>query len=197
MSTGTKRFMIEGASWLTLMASVFFSVFYYDDLKALARQAFETAGEVGQQAGRGIRQEVGARSQSRRRQDLQSGSGRTVHLAAQHGGHFFARAYINGRQIDVMVDTGATGVALTHDDAETVGLFVRDQDFTLKSRTANGYARSAPVILDRVRIGDIEIDDVRASVSEPGRLHITLLGMTFLSKLSRVEIKGDELVLTE
>ena len=197
MSISMKRVLVEGALWLLLMVSVFCSVYFFDDLRAIARQAFETGEEFGRDAGRRVAEKVAAGSLSRRRSEFESSARHTVHLEARRGGHFFARAYINGRAINVMVDTGATGVALTHDDAETVGLFVRDRDFTRRSRTANGYARSAPVMLDRVRIGDIEVDDVRASVSEPGRLHITLLGMTFLSKLSRVEIRGDELVLTE
>jgi len=197
MSTGLKRVLIEGATWLSVMVSVFVSIYFYDDIQAVARQAFANGDNYRQAAQRSDTGRTAMHTSSRNGSDIESNSRRLVHLQARRGGHFLARAYINGRPINVMVDTGATSVALTYKDAEAIGLFVRKRDFTRRTRTANGFARSAPVMLDRVRIGDIEVDDVRASVSEPGRLHITLLGMTFLSKLSKVEIQGDQLVLTE
>lgn len=197
MSTGIKRVLIEGATWLSVVVSIFVSIYFFDDIQAVARQLFSNGDNYQQitrpsDSGR-ITRHVSSHDSS----VLESNARRMVHLQARQGGHFLARAYINGRAINVMVDTGATSVALTYKDAEAIGLFVREQDFTQRTRTANGFAKAAPVTLDRIRIGDIEVDDVRASVSEPGRLHITLLGMTFLSKLSRVEIQGEQLVLTE
>ena len=82
-----------------------------------------------------------------------------------------------------MVDTGASQVALTFEDASRAGIYVRDRDFTQQVRTANGVARVAPVTLDRVSIGDITVRDVPASVSERGMLGTTLLGMSFLKRL--------------
>ena len=83
-----------------------------------------------------------------------------------------------------MVDTGASQVALTFDDASRAGIHVRDRDFTQAVRTANGIARVAPVTLDRVSIGDITVRNVPASVSERGMLATTLLGMSFLKRLT-------------
>ncbi|HDO52813.1 MAG TPA: TIGR02281 family clan AA aspartic protease, partial [Rhizobiales bacterium] len=108
-----------------------------------------------------------------------------------------ARAYINGRPIAVMVDTGATQIAMTYKDAERLGLRPLGSDFTLTARTANGTARMAPVELDSVRIGDVEVTDLRGSIAEQGKLHITLLGMEFIRKLDRFELRGRELVLVE
>ena len=68
-----------------------------------------------------------------------------------------------------MVDTGASIVALTYEDAERAGVYVRDSDFTQRVRTANGMARVAPVTLDRVSIGDITVRNVPAAVSERGQ----------------------------
>ena len=182
--------------WITLVIGVFCGVFYFDEIKAATRMALESGGtQLARYKASAGRHQASSDQQTADSQD--SNFGRTVHLRARRGGHFFARAWINGRPINVMVDTGATGVALTYNDAETVGLYMKRTDFTRRSRTANGIAKSAPVTLDRIRIGDVEVDDVRASVSQPGRLHITLLGMTFLRQLSRVEIRGDELVLTQ
>ena len=197
MTSGTKNILIEASIWLTVVASVFSSVFYFDELKAGARNLFEIGGNAAAEIAQEWKKKQNSTTANAHDEESAGNFGRTVHLTSRRGGHFFARAWINGRQINVMVDTGATGVALTSQDAETVGVFVGANDFTRRSRTANGIVKSAPVVLDSIRIGDIEVDDVQASVSQEGRLHITLLGMTFLGKLSRVEIKGDRLVLTQ
>jgi aspartyl protease family protein len=123
-------------------------------------------------------------------------SGRRVELRADRSGHFFAGAYINGGRIEVMVDTGATIVALSYEDAGRAGIFPRDADFTGRVSTANGVARVAYVTLDAVSIDDITVRGVRAAVAEPGRLNTSLLGMSFLGKL-RTEIAGGTLVLED
>lgn len=122
---------------------------------------------------------------------------RTVVLQAGNHGHFEAEANVNGRRIAVMVDTGASTVALTFEDAEAAGIFPRDSDFKLKVNTANGVARVAPVTLDSVTIDDITVRNVRAVVAEPGRLNQTLLGMSFLGQLSRAEMSRGTLTLQE
>lgn len=119
----------------------------------------------------------------------------SVRLRADAYGHFSTTAYINGDAVDVLVDTGATAVALTWEDARAAGLHIRESDFTLRSHTANGTAFFAPVVLDSVRIGDITVYDVRAAVARRGQLHKTLLGMSFLGKV-RVEMRDRELQLS-
>jgi aspartyl protease family protein len=128
--------------------------------------------------------------------DIRSPSG-AVTLPAGKYGHFEADAEINGRDIGVMVDTGASLVALTYDDAERAGIYVHPSDFTHRAQTANGIARVAPVTISRIRIGDITVRDVPAVVSERGASERTLLGMSFLGRLSRVEMRGSTLVLEE
>ena len=96
-----------------------------------------------------------------------------------------------------MVDTGASIVALTFEDAERAGLYIRDSDYTHRVNTANGLARIAPVTLDRVAIGEIMVRNVPAAVSEPGKLTTSLLGMSFLSRLQRVDMRRGVLVLHE
>jgi len=120
-----------------------------------------------------------------------------VELRSDNRGHFEASAEINGRDISTLVDTGASMVVLTYEDAERAGIFVRPSDFTIGARTANGIARNAPVTLDKVCIDTICVRDVSAMVSEPGKLHVTLLGMTFLSRLSRVDMRSGTLVLED
>ena len=97
----------------------------------------------------------------------------------------------------MLVDTGATLVALTYDDARRAGVHLSPSDFTHEVRTANGIAKVAPIDLGSISIGDITVRNVRGAVTEPGKLHKTLLGMSFLSRLSRVEMRDQALVLHE
>ncbi len=126
-----------------------------------------------------------------------SNSGGDVELTANSGGHFETAAEVNGNEIDVMVDTGATLVALTYEDAERAGLYLKTSDFTQGVRTANGTAKVAPVTLSSITIGDITVRNVKGAVAEQGKLHKTLLGMSFLGRLSRVEMRANSLVLHE
>lgn len=120
-----------------------------------------------------------------------------VTLPAGDYGHFSAEADINGRDINVMVDTGASLVALTYEDARRAGISVTPSDFTHTAQTANGTARVAPVTIPRISIGDITLRNVAGVVSERGASERTLLGMSFLGRLSRVEMRAGSLVLQE
>lgn len=120
----------------------------------------------------------------------------SVQLPRGRDGHFHANASINGRTIPVLVDTGATLVALSYEDAQAAGVSVNAGDFRYVSQTANGQARFARVTLDQVRIGNVSVRNVEAAVSQPGKLGTTLLGMSFLGQL-RMEMKGALLVLEQ
>ena len=124
-------------------------------------------------------------------------NGSTVELEANSSGHFEAPVEINGRRIEALVDTGATLVMLSYEDARNAGIHLSPQDFTLSTQTANGIAKAAPVMLDRVEIGSIMIRRVRGAVAEPGKLSTNLLGMSFLKRLQRSEIRSGRLVLQE
>lgn len=123
--------------------------------------------------------------------------GRTVEIAAGDNGHFNAEVEINGQSLNVLVDTGATMVALTYEDAESAGIYLKPSDFTYGVNTANGVARVATVMIDRISIGEITVRNVRATVSERGRLSTSLLGMSFLSRLERVDMRAGTLVLKD
>jgi aspartyl protease family protein len=124
-------------------------------------------------------------------------AGRTVELRAGAYGHFYSRIYVNGRAVQAMVDTGASIVALTFEDARSAGIYIRESDYTHRVSTANGVARVALVTLDSVALDDILVRDVRAAVAEPGKLTKTLLGMSFLGQLRRAEMSRGVLVLEE
>jgi aspartyl protease family protein len=127
----------------------------------------------------------------------QRSSSRFVELRAGYGGHFNTEAEVNGRRIDVMVDTGASIIALTYEDARRIGVAPSPGDYTQRVSTANGVARVAPVMLDRVQIGDILVRNVQAAVIEPGKLQVTLLGNSFLSRLGRYEMRAGRLYMEE
>lgn len=118
----------------------------------------------------------------------------TVALRADTGRHFRAVAEVNGQRVQFMVDTGASDVALTRDDARRIGIDPDRLTYNLPYRTANGTSFGAAVRIDRIRIGDITIDDVAASVAQ-GDLGQSLLGMSFLRRLSGYEVRGDEMIL--
>ncbi len=96
-----------------------------------------------------------------------------------------------------MADTAATVVAFTYDDAHRLGLSDGSLRFTHQTRTANGVARIAPIILDRIEMNDIIVRNVPAMVAEPDKLSVNLLGTSFTSKLTHFEMQGNELVLVQ
>ena len=120
-----------------------------------------------------------------------------VELHADRSGHFAANLEINGRPVEALVDTGATIVMLTYEDAQRAGVFLRDRDFTMQMQTANGIAKAAPVTLERVSIGSITVRNVQAGVGEPGLLRTNLLGMSFLKRLEKFEIRSGTLILQD
>jgi aspartyl protease family protein len=122
---------------------------------------------------------------------------RVVEIRAGSLGHYRADAEVNGRIVRVLVDTGASVVALTYEDARDIGLVVRESDFTHRVTTANGIARVAPVMIDTISIGDIQVRNVQGAVMEAGKLGTTLLGMSFLGRLQRVDMRAGTLDLQE
>ncbi len=113
------------------------------------------------------------------------GKGRIV-LSAGSGGHFLGQGSINGRAVQFLVDTGASSVALSVSDAERLGLnYQAGQPIGLS--TANGVTRGWRLVLDSVRLGDVEVFGVEAVVTPQG-MPFVLLGNSYLS---RFDMKRD------
>lgn len=109
-------------------------------------------------------------------------------------GHFHVEAEVDGRTIRFLVDTGASDVVLTKADAERLGFDPAALDYTQAYSTANGTVYGAPVRLNAIAVGPIRVADVRASVNG-GEMDGSLLGMSFLSRLSGFSVEGDRLIL--
>ena len=106
-------------------------------------------------------------------------------------GHFYADAQVNGAPIRFMVDTGATAVALTREDAQRAGLQLGPERSV--ARGVGGLVEVIPVTIDRITIGGLEARHVRAAVVDD--LDVSLLGQSFLSQVDSVEIRGDRMVM--
>ncbi len=111
------------------------------------------------------------------------------------GGHYVVDASINNQKITVLVDTGASVVALSYEDADRVGLHPRGLTFNVPVSTANGTAAAARAKLSKVEIENVRVDDVDALVMPQGALSGTLLGMSFLSRLSSFKSENGTLTL--
>ena len=121
--------------------------------------------------------------------------GRNVEIGRNSAGDFAIAAQINGARVAMVLDTGASAVVLTHDDAKAAGLPLEVLNYTVNIDTANGRTRAAPVTLDRLAIGGLTERSVEALVVQPGQLKMSLLGMSFLNRLQSFEVSGDRVVL--
>ncbi len=121
--------------------------------------------------------------------------GRTVEVARTGAGDFDIAAQINGARVQMVLDTGASSVVLTQDDAKAAGLPLDLLNYSVGIDTANGRTRAAPVTLDHIAVGSLEEKSVDALVVQPGQLKTSLLGMSFLNRLQSWQVNGDRLVL--
>ncbi len=127
-------------------------------------------------------------------QSLVSDAGQ-VEVPRSRDGHYYLTLQINDRPVEFLIDTGASDMVLTHSDAERVGVDLDDLNYVGRANTANGTVRTAPIRLDRVELGPIRDQRVRAWVNQ-GEMDQSLLGMAYLRRWSRIEIAGDALILT-
>ncbi len=109
--------------------------------------------------------------------------------------HFYATLEINGQNVVFVIDTGATDMVLNQPDAERVGIDPDKLVFIGTAQTANGRVNTARVKLDTVTFGDVTDERITAWVND-GDMGGSLLGMSYLSRFSKLEISGDKLLLT-
>lgn len=186
LDTGAKSAAGMLASWLVAGAILVVTFWFYDDIRPHIASAFGIS--------------VTDFRSEQTPKDLHDGAakgGGSVELRAGSDGHFQTTAYVNGRPVNVLVDTGATLVSLSFEDAERAGIFLSESDFTHRALTANGYTKVAPVTINRIEIQDIVVRNIRGSVHQAGGLQQSLLGMSFLQRLGRAEIRKGSLILEQ
>lgn len=118
-----------------------------------------------------------------------------ITLPRQADGHYYLTALVNDVPVDFVVDTGASHIVLSRDDARRVGIDPETLAFIGTANTANGPVATAPVRLDSITVEGLRSDGVRAVVND-GVMNGSLLGMTYLDRFSRIEISAGQLVLT-
>jgi aspartyl protease family protein len=109
-------------------------------------------------------------------------------------GHVVVDAFVDSAPVRFLVDTGATMVVLTQKDAEAAGFGRNDLVYSMRTSTANGVARAAPIKLRELRVGQLVVPDVTALVAE--NLSISLLGQSFLTRLDGYEMREGVLTLS-
>ena len=122
------------------------------------------------------------------------GKGNRIVLSAGSGGHFMTAGQVNGRAVQFMVDTGATSVAMSAQDAERAGVNFKTGQPVMMS-TANGNVQGYRIKLDSVRVGEVEIFNVDAVVS-PQAMPYMLLGNSFLTRFQMLR-ENDQMTLTK
>jgi aspartyl protease family protein len=115
-------------------------------------------------------------------------------IAKSADGHYWADGQVNGSAVRFLVDTGATAVALTPDDARRLGFSPATLTYGYKVVTAAGEARAAAVRLASVTIAGTRLENVDALVIEKG-LDTSLLGMTYLGRLASFQATRQALIL--
>ncbi len=126
--------------------------------------------------------------------DAEPAIGEAASVVKSDDGHYWAEASVNGEEVRFLVDTGASAVALTPDDALRLGFDPKTLNYSYTVNTASGQARAAEVRLSTVAVAGAEVDNVDAYVIESG-LKQSLLGMTYLGRLSQFEATKSALIL--
>ena len=117
-----------------------------------------------------------------------------AHFYKSVDGHFYIETTINNENVVFLLDTGATDIALSSDDAQKIGIDLERINYTKTYNTANGVIKSAPVSIENIEIGNFLLTDVPASVSN-GKLDVSLFGMSALERF-RFIVDGNKLVLS-
>jgi aspartyl protease family protein len=123
---------------------------------------------------------------------IQIGNGyASQELVRSPDGHFYAEAQVNGAQVRFMIDTGASFVVLTREDAQRAGISLGGERSTAIG--VGGEVEVTPVTIDRVAVGSLAATGVQGAVAD--ELNVSLLGQSFLAQVGTVEIRDDRMVL--
>lgn len=193
-SFALRRRQIAGAlkslmAWALIFLAVLVAYSYRTELKAVW---YRVAGEID--TSRATPAEPRRDSRRDTRDDDSRGEDRAVAIRVSSDGHYYVTASINGAELRLLVDTGATVTVLSVRHAERAGIFPNPGDYTANVRTASGMSKAAPVKLRELRIGDARLDDVQALVmNTPG--DISVFGIGTLQRFKSYEVRNGVLTL--
>lgn len=170
--TGAGAMLRHAAIWIAIGAVAVLGYSYRSDFRNMGNRI------VGE-----LRPDMG----------LVTGEG-DVAIRRSGDGHFRLTANVEGKSVRFLVDTGASLVALSPADARAIGFDTEKLQYGLPIQTANGSTWSAGVSLAEISVGPIRARNVKAAVSRDG-LTESLLGLTFLNRLSGYEVRGDTMIL--
>jgi aspartyl protease family protein len=168
----------DAVTWLSLGLGLVALYAYKDELMPIAARV---VGELLPGSAMTVEQSTGGVTEVRIRKRLD--------------GHFTAITKVNGKQMSMIVDTGASTIVLTPEDAKAAGIDLEGLTYRVPVITANGRTVAARIRLNEVSIGPLDRREVDALVAQPGALSQSLLGMSFLSRLRSYEFSGDFLTL--
>lgn len=154
-----------------------------------AEVATDEAGAAADDAGPWFRKEKGRQGSS-----IPAANGGEVRLDREADTHFYANVTVNGTDIRMMVDSGASMIALTRADAEAMGINVEALPELGSANTAGGVVPIRPLTLDRVSINGLEVVGVQAAIIDAD-MSASLLGQSYLSRLQSVRVEGDVMTL--
>lgn len=123
---------------------------------------------------------------------MQDGS--VITVPRSQDGHYYLTLEVNGKSVRFIVDTGATEIVLSRNDAARIGLDVENLVYSSRAFTANGIVQTAPVRLELIGFGGIEESGIRAVVNN-GEMSESLLGMSYLNRFSTLSISNGTLTL--
>ena len=194
-SEGDKRYLIYMVLWLIVMVST--SRMSRERMPRFTRDALIwTAVMISLVFGYSFRDAPVIRrlmGEVMPSQVQEQGDGSIIVHAGQNG-HFFIEATVNDALVRFMVDTGASDIVLSPDDAKRANIDMSKLTYDRESSTANGYGSSAAVTLDHLAIGSLHMSHLSASVNKAD-MEESLLGMSFLKRLQSFRVEGNTLVL--
>ena len=115
-------------------------------------------------------------------------------LKTASDGHFYVTLSINNKPINFLIDTGATAMILSKKDGEKLGFNVDKLNFSQLAQTANGEILISPVVFDKVSLGFKNFSNVKAFISQTD-MEKSLLGMSFLSRLKKLELGRNIMII--
>lgn len=127
--------------------------------------------------------------------DRQEVAGEEVRIPMSADGHFWAKATLNGQEVRMLVDSGATLTAISAETAARAGIRPEPGLTPILARTANGVVQARPASVDEFLLGGVRATDLQVAIS--GALGpVDVLGMNFLTRLASWRVEGQTMILT-